>query len=196
MYILQPGIRFWIENRKPAPRGLQSSEGLSATAVCRRSYLSRRSAWTRRCQLKHSSRIRTTLACRRLSFTFRSSPPHRKQRMFRLLPSCCRTRTWRHYWNPSGAFGRALSEGVGLKSDDKSVYAWDVWLVYGPEVTWGRHKPAEAAPSDASVTRAGGDQGVSHASTAKPSRNRSINSSHSFPQRRPHDGQPRRAHRP
>ena len=47
----------------------------------------------------------------------------------------------RHYWNPSGAFGRALSEGVGLKSDGKSVYAWDVWLVYGPEATWDGTNP-------------------------------------------------------
>jgi hypothetical protein len=47
----------------------------------------------------------------------------------------------RHYWNPSGAFGRALSEGAGLTSDGKPVYAWDVWLVYGPETTWDGKTP-------------------------------------------------------
>jgi hypothetical protein len=41
-----------------------------------------------------------------------------------------------HYWNPSGAFGRLLSQAVGLKNGDRSVYAWDVWLVYGPEAKW------------------------------------------------------------
>ena len=41
-----------------------------------------------------------------------------------------------HYWNPSGAFGRLLSRAVGLKSSDGPVYAWDVWLLYGPEARW------------------------------------------------------------
>jgi hypothetical protein len=47
----------------------------------------------------------------------------------------------RHYWNPSGAFGNALAEGVGLERDDKVVYAWDVWLIYGPEATWDGPSP-------------------------------------------------------
>jgi hypothetical protein len=42
----------------------------------------------------------------------------------------------RHYWNPSGAFGNLLSQSVGLKSSDRQVYAWDVWLIYGPEARW------------------------------------------------------------
>jgi hypothetical protein len=41
-----------------------------------------------------------------------------------------------HYWNPSGAFGRLLSKAVGLKNGKGQVYAWDVWLVYGPEAKW------------------------------------------------------------
>ncbi|MGH8138168.1 MAG: hypothetical protein ACREVV_08250 [Steroidobacteraceae bacterium] len=41
-----------------------------------------------------------------------------------------------NYWNPSGAFGRLLSQAVGLKNGERSVYAWDVWLVYGPEAKW------------------------------------------------------------
>src|SRR5262249_14104863 len=41
-----------------------------------------------------------------------------------------------HYWNASGAFGRLLSQAVGLKNAKGSVYAWDVWLIYGPEARW------------------------------------------------------------
>ena len=41
-----------------------------------------------------------------------------------------------HYWNPSGAFGRLLSQAVGLKNHERQVYAWDVWLIYGPEAKW------------------------------------------------------------
>jgi hypothetical protein len=42
----------------------------------------------------------------------------------------------RHYWNASGAFGNLLSQSVGLKSGERQVYAWDVWLIYGPEAKW------------------------------------------------------------
>lgn len=41
-----------------------------------------------------------------------------------------------HYWNASGAFGQLLSQAVGLKNSEHPVYAWDVWLIYGPEATW------------------------------------------------------------
>jgi hypothetical protein len=41
-----------------------------------------------------------------------------------------------HYWNPSGEFGRLLSKAVGLSNGDGQVYAWDVWLLYGPEAKW------------------------------------------------------------
>lgn len=41
-----------------------------------------------------------------------------------------------NYWNPTGAFGRLLSNAVGLKNGDRQVYAWDVWLIYGPEAKW------------------------------------------------------------
>jgi hypothetical protein len=48
----------------------------------------------------------------------------------------------RHYWNPSGGFGSLLSRAVGLKSGGRQVYAWDVWLIYGPEAKWeGRDPP-------------------------------------------------------
>jgi len=47
----------------------------------------------------------------------------------------------RNYWNPSGAFGNLLSKAVGLKSGDRQVYAWDVWLLYGPEAKWESTEP-------------------------------------------------------
>jgi hypothetical protein len=50
-----------------------------------------------------------------------------------------------HYWNPSGAFGRELAEAVGMKGGDRLVYAWDVWLIYGPEARWDRASPPRPA---------------------------------------------------
>ena len=47
----------------------------------------------------------------------------------------------RHYWNPSGEFGRQLSRAVGLERGDEPVYAWDVWLIYGPEAEWDSPLP-------------------------------------------------------
>ena len=41
-----------------------------------------------------------------------------------------------HYWNPSGSFGWELSKAAGLKYGDEAVYAWDVWLIYGPDAIW------------------------------------------------------------
>jgi hypothetical protein len=46
-----------------------------------------------------------------------------------------------HYWNASGEFGRLLSDSVDLAGRDGRVYAWDVWLVYGPEATWSGAGP-------------------------------------------------------
>ena len=46
-----------------------------------------------------------------------------------------------HYWNPSGSFGRELSRGLDLKVDGEEVYAWDVWLVYGPDAVWDGEQP-------------------------------------------------------
>src|SRR5215471_735434 len=47
-----------------------------------------------------------------------------------------------HYWNPSGSFGRELANGLELKVDGEEVYAWDVWLLYGPDAVWdGQYPP-------------------------------------------------------
>jgi mercuric ion transport protein len=48
----------------------------------------------------------------------------------------------RHYWNPTGSFGRQLSEAVNLRrGNEPPVYAWDVWLIYDPQTSWGAAGP-------------------------------------------------------
>lgn len=42
----------------------------------------------------------------------------------------------RHYWNASGEFGNRLAKAVGLKRGNEFVYAWDVWMIYGPDDVW------------------------------------------------------------
>lgn len=49
----------------------------------------------------------------------------------------------RHYWNASGAFGRSLATSIGLRNDKKLVYAWDVWLLYGPDAEWTGATPPQ-----------------------------------------------------
>ena len=49
----------------------------------------------------------------------------------------------RHYWNPSGEFGRALSSGLQLSNGKETVYAWDVWLLYGPDAVWTGASPPQ-----------------------------------------------------
>lgn len=49
----------------------------------------------------------------------------------------------KHYWNASGAFGRELAKAVGLRQGDALVYAWDVWLIYGPEAVWDGVSPPQ-----------------------------------------------------
>ena len=46
-----------------------------------------------------------------------------------------------HYWNPTGSFGWELAKAIGLKGNDGLVYAWDVWLIYGPEARWDGASP-------------------------------------------------------
>ena len=35
----------------------------------------------------------------------------------------------------------AVVEAVGLKNSERAVYAWDVWLIYGPEAKWKGTSP-------------------------------------------------------
>lgn len=47
-----------------------------------------------------------------------------------------------HYWDPTGEFGRTLASGIGLKDKKgKQVYAWDVWMMYGPDAEWTGNGP-------------------------------------------------------
>lgn len=46
-----------------------------------------------------------------------------------------------HYWNPTGSFGWELAKAVDLKQDNELVYAWDVWLIYGPQTHWDETNP-------------------------------------------------------
>lgn len=48
-----------------------------------------------------------------------------------------------HYWNAGGGFGRLLGEEVGLKRDNQPVYAWDVWMIFGPDAEWGDAGPSQ-----------------------------------------------------
>jgi len=42
----------------------------------------------------------------------------------------------RHYWNPTGSFGRIAGAAYDLHHDGRPVYAWDVWTIYGPDAVW------------------------------------------------------------
>jgi hypothetical protein len=48
-----------------------------------------------------------------------------------------------HYWNAGGGFGRLLGDAVGLKRGNQAVYAWDVWMIYGPDAEWGNTSPPQ-----------------------------------------------------
>lgn len=49
----------------------------------------------------------------------------------------------RNYWNASGDFGRVLAQAVQLRNDREVVYAWDVWLLYGPDAEWVKAGPPQ-----------------------------------------------------
>lgn len=46
-----------------------------------------------------------------------------------------------HYWDGTGRFGWRLADKLQLHGDDERVYAWDVWLLYGPEAVWEEGGP-------------------------------------------------------
>jgi hypothetical protein len=47
----------------------------------------------------------------------------------------------RHYWNPTGDFGREMSHALGYWNGSRWVYAWDTWLIYPPDATWTGNTP-------------------------------------------------------
>lgn len=42
----------------------------------------------------------------------------------------------KHYWNPTGDFGRQMSHTLGYWNGYRWVYAWDTWLIYRADATW------------------------------------------------------------
>jgi hypothetical protein len=51
----------------------------------------------------------------------------------------------RHYWNPTGDFGRQMSQVLSLLHGTKPVYAWDVWMIYPPNAVWSSKDPPQPA---------------------------------------------------
>ena len=50
-----------------------------------------------------------------------------------------------HYWDPKQEMGTLFSLAENMKKGDKQVYAWDVWLIYGPDAEWIGPEPPKAA---------------------------------------------------
>jgi hypothetical protein len=51
----------------------------------------------------------------------------------------------RHYWDPTGDFGRQMSQVLNLLHGAKPVYAWDVWMIYAPNAVWSVKDPPQPA---------------------------------------------------
>jgi hypothetical protein len=49
----------------------------------------------------------------------------------------------RHYWNPTGDFGRQMSQVLGLLHGSSPVYAWDIYMIYPPNAVWSRQDPPQ-----------------------------------------------------
>jgi hypothetical protein len=49
----------------------------------------------------------------------------------------------RHYWNPTGDFGRQMSQVLGLLHGSSSVYAWDIYMIYPPNAVWSGQDPPQ-----------------------------------------------------
>ena len=50
-----------------------------------------------------------------------------------------------HYWDPNQEIGTLFSKAENMKNGDAQVYAWDVWLIYGPAAEWSGAEPPKAA---------------------------------------------------
>ncbi|HSN40775.1 MAG TPA: hypothetical protein VLT92_11330 [Burkholderiales bacterium] len=48
------------------------------------------------------------------------------------------------YWDPNQELGTLFANALGMKFDDKVIYAWDVWLIYGPNAEWTGAIPPKA----------------------------------------------------
>lgn len=48
------------------------------------------------------------------------------------------------YWDPNQELGTLFANALGMKDGDKVIFAWDVWLVYGPYAEWTGANPPKA----------------------------------------------------
>lgn len=48
------------------------------------------------------------------------------------------------YWDPNQELGTLFANALGMRFGGKEVYAWDVWLVYGPNAEWTGAVPPKA----------------------------------------------------
>jgi hypothetical protein len=56
-----------------------------------------------------------------------------------------RSSTPRHYWNPTGDFGRQMSHVLGYWTGVRWIYAWDTWLIYPANAVWTGAAPPRPA---------------------------------------------------
>lgn len=56
-----------------------------------------------------------------------------------------RSSTARLYWNSTGNFGQQMSHVLHYWNGHRWVYAWDTWLIYGPDAVWSSALPPEPA---------------------------------------------------
>jgi hypothetical protein len=49
----------------------------------------------------------------------------------------------RQYWNPTGDFGRQMSQVLRLLHGSRSIYAWDVYLIYPANAVWSGRDPPQ-----------------------------------------------------
>lgn len=73
----------------------------------------------------------------------------------------------RHYWNPTGSFGRLAAAAFDLRHDGKPVYAWDVWTIYGPEAVWTAAGPPMPKVLMDQLPALAGDARFSHLDSGK-----------------------------
>jgi hypothetical protein len=73
----------------------------------------------------------------------------------------------RHYWNPTGSFGRLAGAAFDLHHDGKPVYAWDVWTIYGPEAMWKGAGPPTPRVLMHQLPTLAGDPRFSHLDSRK-----------------------------
>lgn len=73
----------------------------------------------------------------------------------------------RHYWNPTGSFGRLAGAAFDLHHDGKPVYAWDVWTIHGPDAVWKDAGPPTPRVLMHQLSALAGDARFSHLDSKK-----------------------------